>query len=92
MVTKDITVTEASRHFSETINRVVYNREILTLKRGNKIVARILPARRRSTGAALLKWIENQPPMTEEERKSFADDIEVGRKALNTPPVSKFDL
>jgi antitoxin (DNA-binding transcriptional repressor) of toxin-antitoxin stability system len=38
-----ISVTEAIRHFSELLNRVLYQGTSFELKRGNKIVARLSP-------------------------------------------------
>ena len=87
-----MTVTEASRNFSEVISRVYYSGEELMLTRGKRAVARLLPARKRSTGTDLLEWIKNRPTMSKRDRESFAADIEAGRHALNVPPVSKFDL
>lgn len=38
-----ITATEASRSFSEVINRVAYSGESFVIKKGNRIMARITP-------------------------------------------------
>jgi len=94
MLAETITVTEAQKNFSDMINRVHYTGAKLTLTRGKRPVARIIPAGKhsRSTGADLLEWLRSCPPMSKEERESFADAIEAGRAEVNVPPVSAYDL
>ena len=91
MTTEVMTVTEAAKNFSDTINRVHYKGVAVTLTRGKRPVVRIVPAGKRSTGADLLKWWNSRPHMTKAERESFADDIEAMHNALNVPPVSAYD-
>lgn len=38
-----ITATEASRHFSDILHRVCYGGESFVIKKGNRLMARILP-------------------------------------------------
>jgi antitoxin (DNA-binding transcriptional repressor) of toxin-antitoxin stability system len=83
-----ITVTEAQRNFSELIDYVHSNRESAILLRGKTVVARIVPARKHSTGATLLKCLNAAPRLSPEESRAFADDIEQGRKQLNKPPLT----
>ena len=94
MITEVMTVTEASKNFSDMINRVHYQGIELTLTRNARPVARIMPARKhkRSTGADLLKWLESCPPSTKAANERFADAVESMHNALNVPPVSKYDL
>jgi len=73
------------------INRVHYKGTVLTLTRGKRPVARIMPAGRRSTGADLLKWLENRPALPRAEREHFANDIEAARAEVNVPPVSAYE-
>jgi len=92
MLTETITVTEAQKNFSDMINRVHYKGAVLTLTRGKRPVARIMPAGRRSTGADLLKCLQNRPALTKAERERFADAVEAARAEVNIPPTSAYNL
>jgi prevent-host-death family protein len=89
-----LTVTEAVRNFSDVINRIRYAGETITLTKGNKPVARIVPAKRMSTGADLLAWATdpNRPRITPEDAEAIGRNIDEFRKHMNVPPVNKWNL
>jgi len=83
----DITVTEASRHFADYINRVAYRRESFTLVRGNRPLAELrpLPAGRRL--AELPGLISSLPRLTSTEADDFGADLAAARAELAAAEV-----
>src|SRR5689334_8085612 len=68
---RTVTATEASRHFSDLLDAVERG-ETVTIVRGNRPVAEIGPARRR-TGADLRKALAGTTPPDEAFAKSISD-------------------
>jgi prevent-host-death family protein len=66
---RTVTATEASRNFSELLDAIERG-ETVTITRGHRPVAEIMPARRR-TGADLRAALEHIPPPDDQ----FAADI-----------------
>lgn len=56
-----ISATEASRNFSEILNRTRYGGESFVVERNGEPVAEIRPAPKRSTVADLIDFLENTP-------------------------------
>lgn len=56
-----ISATEASRNFSEILNRARYGGESFVVERNGEAVAEIRPARKRSTVADLIDFLESTP-------------------------------
>jgi prevent-host-death family protein len=75
---RTMTATEASRKFSDLLDAVERG-ETFTITRGNRAVAEIGPARRR-TGASLRAALEGIPAPDER----FADDIASAVELLTT--------
>jgi antitoxin (DNA-binding transcriptional repressor) of toxin-antitoxin stability system len=89
---KEITlsVTEASRGFSDPISRVHYRGESATLIKNGKAVARVVPVVRALTGAELAKRWKSGAHLSPKEADAFARDIEKGRRFFK-PYVSPWD-
>jgi prevent-host-death family protein len=83
---KTMTVTEASRHFSEFISRVHYRGESAILLKGGKPVAKVMPAVRVKTGRDLASLWQHLPHLSVKEAEAFGHDIDNSR--LNLPPVA----
>jgi antitoxin (DNA-binding transcriptional repressor) of toxin-antitoxin stability system len=77
-----LSVTEAARHFTEYINRVVYRGESFVLVRGNKPIAELrpLPAGRRLSELPAL--LTSPPHLSATDAAQLADDITAAREAL----------
>ena len=81
-----ITVTEAAQNFSDVINRVVYRGESAILTHNGKVVARIVPEKRKGlTGTELAEIWSNRTRMPRTEADAFANDIKEGRRLYNQP-------
>jgi prevent-host-death family protein len=83
---KVITATEASRNLSDYLNRVAYGGETFVIKRGNKVVAQLIPAKPPVLGNDLPEIFANMPRLSPEEAEAFARDIEEGRDWLRKMP------
>jgi prevent-host-death family protein len=82
-----ITATEASRNFSDILNRAQYRGESFDVTRGNQVVARIVPAsRKRVTGRELLRMWQNWPQLDSEDAAQFEKDIAEIRVAAPAAP------
>ena len=87
---KTMTVIEAARHFSDLISRVHYRGESTLLLKGGKPMARVLPARKPSTGRDLAALWGGLPHLSAKEAATFGQDLEGARR--NLPPlVAKWD-
>jgi prevent-host-death family protein len=81
-----LTVTEASRGFSDLVNRVRYCGESATLTKNGKAVARLVPIGPPPiTGAELAKRWKPGSHLTPKETAAFAREIEKGRKSSAYP-------
>ncbi len=81
MKERTLTVTEASRGFSDLVNRVLYRGESATLTKNGKPVARVVPVNPPPiTGAELAKLWKPGKYLTQKEAAAFKRDIKNGRK------------
>jgi antitoxin (DNA-binding transcriptional repressor) of toxin-antitoxin stability system len=87
-----ITVSEAVRSFADIIGRVYYKGEEFEIKKGKKIVARIVPVKEKRAlkVCELNDFFANIPKLDAKEMESFAKDIEDARKNIKESP-SKWD-
>ena len=74
-----ISATEASRSFSNILNKVHYQGESYEIKRGNEIIAKIIPITSKKSFLKisdldkLLKYI---PHLDKQDQDAFANDVE----------------
>ncbi|MBK8534129.1 MAG: antitoxin [Candidatus Competibacteraceae bacterium] len=77
-----INVTQASRQFSDLLNRVFYQGVSFELKRGNRVIAKLCPASAPCKVAVRdLNRLFAELPRLNEGAESFAQDIDAIRKA-----------
>ena len=81
-----ISVTEASRNFSDCVNRARYQGAEFVLLKGGAPVARIVPAesqpKKGSELAAALEKVTQGVRLSEDEARSWLHDLEQSRGAL----------
>ena len=83
-----VTVTEASRHFADLVNRTYYRGESTILLRSGEPVAKIVPV----GGASLLgrdwlgKWA-SMPHLDREDADQFASELDESRSELKPPEI-----
>ena len=86
-----ISATEASRNFSDILNRAQHRGESFEVIRGGKIVARIEPARpKRVTLGELLDHWKTWPRLDPEDAARWEEDLKEIRVSAPSPP-SKWD-
>lgn len=79
---ESVTATEASRRFSNMLDRVRFDSESFDIVRNGEVVARIVPPeRRRASLADLLEALDAAGPMGAD----FADDLEAVQR--EQPPL-----
>jgi antitoxin (DNA-binding transcriptional repressor) of toxin-antitoxin stability system len=80
-----ITVTQAAREFSDLLNRVCYQGASFELARGNRIVARLVPAgpAKRVTVADLNRVFAELPRLGDD-AEDFGREVDALRRSL--PP------
>jgi len=82
-----MSVTEATRNFSDLINRVVYRGDTAVLTRNGNVVARIVPERlQHVTGLRFAEMWKELPRLSPEEAEEYARDMEESRRLFNQPP------
>jgi antitoxin (DNA-binding transcriptional repressor) of toxin-antitoxin stability system len=81
-VVKTITVTEASRNFSDLVSRVHYQGESALLVKGGRPMVKIIAARRPKTGRHLAALWPDLPPLGRKDAESFGRDLEAARRSL----------
>ncbi len=85
---KRMTVSEASGHFDEVVDRVASEGITVELERDHRVVARLSPAVPTEANAGGLKVSElNQvladlPPLGKKDAEAFGRDIDEARKAI----------
>ncbi len=86
MSERNITVTEASRHFADMVNRTYYRGESTVFMRSGEPVAMMVPVGGASvTGRDwLVRW-SAMPHLESKDAESFATDVEDARKELTLP-------
>jgi antitoxin (DNA-binding transcriptional repressor) of toxin-antitoxin stability system len=79
-----INATEAARRFSDILNRVSYQGANFEIVRGNKVVARVLPAAPSSPLKAedLNQFFAGLPPLEDDDGERFAQEIESIRQGF----------
>jgi antitoxin (DNA-binding transcriptional repressor) of toxin-antitoxin stability system len=83
-----LSATEASRNFSEILNRVKYRGESFTLERGGEPVAELRPATpTRFTGVDLTALLRSLPPIDDE----FLRTVEEATRAQPALPESPWE-
>lgn len=82
MGVKNLTVTEAVRHFSDYVGRVAYRHETFVLFKGKRPVAELRPLPGGRRLAELPGILGALPHLSKEDAAAFADDIEAARKAV----------
>lgn len=86
MSEREMTVTDAARHFADLVNRTYYKGESTILIRSGEPVARMIPI----GGSSVLgsdfasKWSE-MTHMDPDDADDFAESIETSRKNLKMP-------
>ena len=80
-----LTVTAASRRFSEVVNRARYLRESTLLVKNGVAVARIVPAEPATTRDSLLAWWRSHPRLPRREAERLAADVARARTKLRAP-------
>lgn len=86
METREISVTEASRNFSDCVNRARYQGTTFILMKGRAPVARIVPAAQKSSRgrdlAEALRVALEEVHVGEKEATSWLHDLEQARGSL----------
>lgn len=86
-----ISATEASRNFSDILNRAQYRGEIFEVERGGEVVARIEPVRRKSLTVGEFRELwKSWPRLDPEDAAQFEEDLKEIRASAPSPP-SKWD-
>lgn len=77
-----INVTQASRQFSDLLNRAFYQGVSFELKRGNRVIAKLCPASApRKVAVRDLNRLFAELPKLNEDAESFAQHLDAIRKA-----------
>jgi len=79
---RTLTVSQASRAFSDLINRVRYQGESAVLAKNGKPVAKIIPVDQNITGKDLAGSWPSLSHLTAEEAHRFETDLSEARSAL----------
>ena len=84
--TKVITATEANRSFSEIINKVYYQQQSFDIKKGNVVVAKIIPSNLSSKIKVqdLNKFFSNLPKIQDKDLVEFNRTINDIRTTVKT--------
>jgi antitoxin (DNA-binding transcriptional repressor) of toxin-antitoxin stability system len=91
MKNETLSATEASRNFSDLINKTLYMKQTTTLLRGGQPVAKVIPvAKEPVTGEELAKLWEGKPRISEENGEDWLNLINEIRSELKLPD-SKWD-
>lgn len=80
-----ITSTEAARSFSEILNKVNYQKKTFAIKRGNCVIAKIIPTSSHANtlkAKDLGKFLRKLPSLSEEEAEAFKKDIQEIREQM----------
>ncbi len=78
-----INVTQASRQFSDLLNRVFYQGASFELERGNRVIAKLCPASApREVAIRDLNRLFAELPKLNEDAEPFAQDLDAIRKAV----------
>ena len=86
-----ISVTEASRNFSDVINRVYYQGQTYLLTRGGTIVAQLTGAGRTLSAIEMLARWEKRPRLDPEDAAAWELDLAELRATVPIPEDSAWD-
>jgi antitoxin (DNA-binding transcriptional repressor) of toxin-antitoxin stability system len=91
MKNETLSATEASRNFSDLINKTLYMKQTTTLLRGGQPVAKVIPVAKESvTGEELAKLWEGKPRISDENGEDWLNLTKEIRSELKLPE-SKWD-
>jgi antitoxin (DNA-binding transcriptional repressor) of toxin-antitoxin stability system len=91
MKNETLSATDASRNFSDLINKTVYMKQTTTLLRGGQPVAKVIPVTKESvTGEELAKLWEGEPRISDENGEDWLNLTNEIRSELKLPD-SKWD-
>ncbi|HXA13661.1 MAG TPA: hypothetical protein VNW23_00915 [Opitutaceae bacterium] len=79
---KTVTVTEASRNFSDLVSRVHYQGESTLLIKGGRPMVKMTAAKRAKTGRHLAALWPAIPHLSKKDAESFGREIEAARRNL----------
>ena len=81
-----LTVTEASRHFSDMVNKVIYRGDSAILTKKGRDVARIIPTiAEHRTGLEAAKIMRQHDRLPAGEANRLSADLELARREGNRP-------
>ncbi|OGV70551.1 MAG: hypothetical protein A3K19_24830 [Lentisphaerae bacterium RIFOXYB12_FULL_65_16] len=83
MAANTITVTDAVRHFSDYVSRVVYRHESFVLCKGKKPVAELRPLPSGRRLGDLPGILRSLPRLSKTDAAAFAADVETARRAID---------
>ena len=86
-----ISVTEASRNFSDVINRVYYQGQTYLLTRGGTIVAQLTGTGRTLSASEMLARWEKRPRLDPEDAAAWELDLAELRATVPAPEDSAWD-
>jgi hypothetical protein len=87
MRSREVSVTDVSRHFSEFLNRVAFKGEHFLLRRGRDVVAELKPAVKGGRLGDLARLLKDLPRLSDAERRAFSDDVAKARNTLSWKKV-----
>ena len=90
-----ISATEATRTFSDVLNKVYYQDKTFEIKRGREVVARLIPIQRKTDEKTLTTkemkcFFEQLPALGEKDREAFETTV-AQLRAKNKIEHSKWD-
>lgn len=86
-----ISVTEASRNFSDVINRVYYQGQTYLLTRGGVVVAQLTGSTKTLSSAELLRRWEDRPRLDPDDAANWEQDLADVRAAFTMPEGASWD-
>ena len=78
-----ITSTEATRHFSDILNKVHYQGQSFDIKRGREIIAKLVPARPILLASEFGTFLKTLPALDLEHKHDFKKIIDECRSDLH---------
>ena len=86
-----ISVTEASRNFSDVINRVYYQGQTYLLTRGGVVVAQLTGSNKTLSAKELLNRWQDRPRLDPEDAADWEQDLADMRAAFTMPEEAPWD-
>lgn len=78
-----ITSTEATRHFSDILNKVYYQGQSFDIKRGREIIAKLVPAKPIMLANDFGRFLKSLPVLDAEDKQEFEKIIAECRSDLH---------